>query len=259
MSTDYDSADASFANKQEMENTQYATSGKPSINIIHPIECAHGLNNINSYFVNTTAVPSGKDIRFYDLGTFQIATQGLSASAGQVLGELWVSYEVCLYKPILSPSSTANAHFELPTTVSASHYLGPDTTTNTLAVSSTATFGYVSNSTFTFNNGAPLGWYTLMYTCHGVSTTLTTKLAITRGDTTSIGVGSFFNNDAASFQAEVAGAVGDVAWFYLCVQLKQAINTSGNASYITISAGTLPASVSDCQFVVNYWGSQAPF
>jgi len=260
MATDYDSADANFANKSEMENTQYSTSGKPSINIVHAIECAPGLTTIPNLFINTTSVPTGKDIRLYDLGNFQIATQGLSASAGQVLGELWVSYEVCLMKPILSPSSNSVAHFELPTTVSTSHYLGADTSTITNAVSTTAQFGYCQNSAFIFNNGAPLGYYLVLYNVVGASTALTTGMGYTRSDSTSIGIYNYFSSAGSDFVSLSAAGVTDTTQgFIAAIKLNSAINTSGNSSKITISTGTLPGTITEADLTVMYFGSQAPF
>jgi len=102
MCTNYDSADDLFVNKLSMENTQYAVSAKPSEDMIHPIECAPNLTVLPRMYVRSGSVPSGKDIRMYDLGNFQIATTGLAGTADQVIGELWVTYKVALHKPILN-------------------------------------------------------------------------------------------------------------------------------------------------------------
>lgn len=103
MGTKYDAIEPNFRSKQEMENYEYTSSCKPSCTMYHTI--------------NTKAITGGKlfvrdfnaqsaidnDRRFYDLGNFTIATANLQAQAGVALGELWVHYEMVLYKPILIP------------------------------------------------------------------------------------------------------------------------------------------------------------
>lgn len=99
MATDYDSADSVFTSKQQMENTEFGVSCKPSSNMIHGIECAKSLTSISELYVRAFDVPSGKDPRVYDMGNFQIATVGGQAAAVTV-GELWVSYDISLIKAI---------------------------------------------------------------------------------------------------------------------------------------------------------------
>lgn len=101
MSTDYDVADLAPANKRQMMNSQWASSSKPSCSFIHPIECKQSLTPQSMLYTRGTNVPSGYDARLYDLCRFNIATEGMQASGG-VLGELWVTYEVELYKQQLA-------------------------------------------------------------------------------------------------------------------------------------------------------------
>jgi len=104
LASNYDVVQPAFTSKIEMENSQFAVSTKPSCSIMHTMECAPSQVANNLYYVRGTGpvVLSGTDNRFYDLANFQIATQGLPGSSGQVLGELWVSYDVALYKPIMN-------------------------------------------------------------------------------------------------------------------------------------------------------------
>lgn len=103
MASNYDVVAAPFASKIEMENSQYAVSAKPSCSQIHTMECLPSATANVLYYVrnNSTAESLGQDNRFYDLANFQLATAGLPGSAGTVLGELWVSYDVSLYKPVI--------------------------------------------------------------------------------------------------------------------------------------------------------------
>ncbi len=102
MASNYDVAQAEFADKLHMENSQYAVSAKPSLSQIHTMECEPSETANRLYYVRDGGtIPADQDPRFYDLAKFQLATQGLPGSANTVLGELWVSYDVNLYKPVL--------------------------------------------------------------------------------------------------------------------------------------------------------------
>ena len=99
MATDYDSADGVFASKQEMENTEYGVSCKPSVNMLHAIECARTQTPVSELYIRAFDVPSGKDIRMYDLGRFSIATTGFQGTNVNC-GELWVTYDIDAFKAI---------------------------------------------------------------------------------------------------------------------------------------------------------------
>jgi len=98
MATQYNVLDLPFANKFEMENYIFANSSKPSMNFYHPIECAKVQTTVSELYVRNETIPVGADPRLYDMGRFNIATVGMQANSGLV-GELWVTYEVELFKP----------------------------------------------------------------------------------------------------------------------------------------------------------------
>lgn len=103
LATEYDVISTPYASKIAMENSQYAVSAKPSLSQMHAVECDPSLTSNNLYYVRDAGASSAtSDSRFYDLGNFQLATQGLPGTAGAVLGELWVSYDVTLLKPEIS-------------------------------------------------------------------------------------------------------------------------------------------------------------
>lgn len=106
MATDYDVLDASYANKRVMDNADYANSGKPSITQLHGIECDPNQRPYRiMYTQSIDALPANRNT----LGNFQLATAGVSANT-VTLGELWVSYDITLYKkqvdPAVAPFST---------------------------------------------------------------------------------------------------------------------------------------------------------
>lgn len=98
MATQYNSLDPGFTNKIEMENYEYANSSKPAVSFIHPVECALNQTPNTPLYVRTGAIPADADERLYDMGNFNVATSGLAADGG-VIGELWVTFEIELFKP----------------------------------------------------------------------------------------------------------------------------------------------------------------
>lgn len=106
LATEYNVLLPSFTNKQQMENTIFSTSGKPSTTLLHPIECDPAQTPNQPAYVRSGATLIG-DNRLYDLGNFQIASVGSQASS--VVGELWITYDITFYKPILNNSAAFQA------------------------------------------------------------------------------------------------------------------------------------------------------
>lgn len=106
LSTEYNAVLPKFTTKNQMENHQFAASVKPSQNVSHKIQCHPQHTPLNKLFVRNSPPESGTDKRLYDLGNFQIATQGMQQSISDTvnfsIGELWVSYDVCFMKPKIS-------------------------------------------------------------------------------------------------------------------------------------------------------------
>lgn len=102
LATQYNSLSPLFDNKQQMENYEFALSGVPSQSILHAVECDPQQTQcggiLNMWNANDS---SQSDLRLYDLGRFNIATVGMQ-TANVPIGELWVSYKICLLKPRLT-------------------------------------------------------------------------------------------------------------------------------------------------------------
>lgn len=152
MATNYDVDDAPFPDKLHMEAYQFSTSGTSCSNFMHPVECAPSENVLSTQYIRTTAVPTGQDARFYDLGLFQIATVGQQAAV--TIGELWVSYEVELRKPrLVTPSMVA----------SADHWTNSLVSTPTWAISASLTPGSSNITSITGNPSQPQTGYLLFF------------------------------------------------------------------------------------------------
>lgn len=101
MATDYNALTPEFNSLQQMLNTEFATSQVPTVNQIAAIECAPKQTSVSQLYTRYADVPPGGDPRLYDLGVFTLATSGQPTS-GDSIGQLWVTYEVLLFKPILT-------------------------------------------------------------------------------------------------------------------------------------------------------------
>lgn len=103
MATQYNAAQAPFADKQTMMQYAGAISGKTSQDILQGVECdPTKLSGPDGRFVRNGPVPAGYfgDLNNYDHGNLNIAVIDTpSTYLGQQMGELWVSYTVRLNKP----------------------------------------------------------------------------------------------------------------------------------------------------------------
>lgn len=118
--TNYNANEPSFTSKLEMENSEYAVSVKPTLSLIHAIECNPQETTITKLYTDMDS----SDPRFTTLGNTQLATVG-NLYENIVLGELWVSYCIEFFKPKLVPEvgGVQTAHSRR-TTISAGNPLG---------------------------------------------------------------------------------------------------------------------------------------
>lgn len=101
MSTNYNAGQPEFSSSNDMMNNIGTVSARPTENrVIHGIECNPQKNVMGSYYVRVGSVPSGQDVKTYDMGVFQLATEGMPTD-DQLQGQLWVSYNIVLRKPKL--------------------------------------------------------------------------------------------------------------------------------------------------------------
>lgn len=101
MATNYDPNDDPFAMARTMENYDYATSSKPSLTVRHGVETASSQSPLTMNYVRVNDAQQ-RDKIFSDLGTFQLATEGLPAVG--IIGELWVTYKVTLSRSKINTS-----------------------------------------------------------------------------------------------------------------------------------------------------------
>lgn len=109
LATNYNSAERPWVDDISMLNAEFSVGSKPSVNQAHPLECkaelgASGFLYVRDLAANQTGLTV--DPRLYDVGRFQVATKGLTAPAGTELGRLWITYDIELVRPLMSPSGS---------------------------------------------------------------------------------------------------------------------------------------------------------
>lgn len=165
MATDYDSLDISFPSKQAMMATMFSNAGKPSESMLHAIECSPNATPVNLLYTRSGAVPTGGDQRLYDLGQFQIATQGMQAVAN--IGELWVTYDIILCKPVLSTITSS----PLTDAYYSAHAFSSTWLSNMVLNPGPNQIGTtVSGNVITFPSDVVLGNYIVLLTAYGSNT-----------------------------------------------------------------------------------------
>lgn len=182
MSAKYDASESAYTSKQSMLNSQWAVEGKPSQNLLLPIECAKSENPFSVMYVRDSALAPNRDIKMYDLCNINVATDGCQGQSVN-LGSLWVTYDFLLKKPI----SIQNQGL----TIRSANY---STSSETTGITDMAPFGdklsavdpygadgiglTISSDTITFPEGLE-GRYMITYYIGGASYHLITQPTLT--------------------------------------------------------------------------------
>lgn len=91
-------------NKQQMLDNMWSVDTVPSKDAILPVECDPIKNDIQRWYVRALGTIAAGDLKLYDLGTLIVATAGGQTAQNNVVGELWVSYDIELVKPTILPT-----------------------------------------------------------------------------------------------------------------------------------------------------------
>lgn len=101
MAADYNVYGSNPTTKQQVENMEYSSSAKPSRSMIMPIECDPANNMMIHKNICINQNYDGGDKRLYDWCNIYIGSQGVP-QAESTLAEIWLTYEIALFKPILN-------------------------------------------------------------------------------------------------------------------------------------------------------------
>lgn len=248
MATDYDSKDVPFTSKQQMENTEFGVSCKPSSCMIHGIECARNQTAVSELYIRAYDVPTGADIRLYDMGRFSLATVGCQGTSVN-LGELWVSYDIDLIKAIeqvplyIAPTSA----WDLGTASKDTDPLGTAATRVLINNDLGLTFG-ANNNDIIFPANLQVGSiYTLTYYLSGANTAMV------------IAVAPSFSGGFAThgFVTNTATSTGQ-RFFATLVFIYNGGGTPAAPPTVTIPDNTYPATQIDSQLIICQVGGRLP-
>lgn len=97
MATNYDAVEGAngFVDDIQLLGSFFSNQGRSSENIMHAIECARKDQPTEWLYTRNSAPITTTDDRLYDMGVFNIATQG-AQSAYENAGMLYVTYDVSL-------------------------------------------------------------------------------------------------------------------------------------------------------------------
>jgi hypothetical protein len=111
MASQYNTLAPSFTAKQQIENYEFANSSVPCSSFLHAIECDPATGNEIKSIYNERDSDINADPRNYNLCRTTIATQGMQEAS--TIGELWVTYKVCLMKPRLGNNDNLADYYQL--------------------------------------------------------------------------------------------------------------------------------------------------
>jgi len=243
MASNYNADSPTYATKQQMENSEFAESCKPTLKLMHMIECdpKQTINPIKN--VRTGAIPTGQDQRLYDLATFQFATQGNSSSV--VLGELWITYCVEFFKPIAPTDPGGNiqsGHFRRQYASTVTQPFG------TAATAYNAYNGDLLGAAITNNSvswtGAPGASYMVSMSWYG------TNAAVSQPTWTLVGLAAANVIDLNTYNG-ISAANGvtsngyNLTYYYTCSLV------SAGACSITLNASGVYPTTSNCDVTVT--------
>jgi len=163
LQTSYRATDTAPGSKAEMLNEYWASEAAPDKSFIHPIECDPKENPFAIHYIRTGDPPEGDTRMMYDLGVTYVATNGMPANDNTV-GDLWVTYEVELLKPVVKTNTNSYAPAVLasptPSGISITDMLG---LSGTLTTSDGWRPFSVLGNNVTFNWGSTTGRFLFMY------------------------------------------------------------------------------------------------
>lgn len=99
MGIDYDAADGVAASSMQLENYSDAVNGPPWADLV--MRCSNvNLQSRKEWFCRSGSLASNLDVKSYDVGLFQFATEGQAGT--NLVGYLYWDYEVEFFTPQLS-------------------------------------------------------------------------------------------------------------------------------------------------------------
>jgi len=202
MAMEYNASAAPYTSKPQMENSDFAISARPDKSMLYGVECVD--NATNHLFVRTGT--GNLPLTTTDIGLFNFATL-TPLAANTTLGEIWVTYDVELYRPKISPLRFGYFHatLSLPALVAAGTIVagdysivrGPYTPVQVIATGSATDFAMSTDGTTTLTlAGADVGDVYMLTTSY---TSIVAGQSVSNGLSTGLTGLSVFNNYTSTF------------------------------------------------------------
>lgn len=239
LATDYSAVDDDFEDSPQMLGCMFSTSGKPSENIMHAIECAPGDTPQKLYYVRTGNAVGSTDKRLWDLGKFQLATNNMPA-AYTGMGQLWVSYDVTFCKSVQNNQlgfSINTDWFNSIQNVTNANFFGDGLAT---AASGSNLGCSMNNTALYFPEHLSSGYFLLRYSCSGGAAVVV--------DPTVTSTNCDLVNCWGSVPSSVSTMTGGTNARYTVSYIVKL--TAPNA-FINFAGATLPTSVTLAQLLVT--------
>lgn len=99
IATQYNANELPYSNMEQMLQAAYHSRANPSESLMHGIECDPELQASEHLF--TRRFGSAGPPNLYDHGVVSVATEGLPAAAGTIIGRLFITYDIELNLPAL--------------------------------------------------------------------------------------------------------------------------------------------------------------
>jgi hypothetical protein len=260
MVTEYDSSKPVFTDKRSMENYTYSTNTTPSNDAMHPVECAGDVTPLRTMYVRNSGVVPSTDLRFSDMGLFQVATQGFQAS-GFIAGELWVTYEIEFLKPRLPPTISSNPpiHYTYDSSLFVSS-AGPPTSANLFGIPVQKLFlRGVGATTVTLSANSILfaatGTYFVYLSLGGSAAVVGALNAPVIGSGTALGTGSFITTmfsvgGTLASTIQTPGSGTNTSTLAVVYAINVTTATSSQPCQVSYPTVTLPVTITACDLVI---------
>jgi len=99
MATQYNANELPYSNMEQILSAAYNSRSNPAESMMHGIECDPALQASEHLFTRRFGASGPPNL--YDHGVLSVATEGLPAVAGTVLGRIFVNYDIELNIPVL--------------------------------------------------------------------------------------------------------------------------------------------------------------
>lgn len=111
LAPDYDASDSAPSSEVNMASYQDCVEDVPWKNLICKLNTASMHVIQQRKYLRTSAIPSGTDVKLYDVGNFFVATTG--GTSTDAIGKLYVEYEVEFFIPQKESASSSGTSFSL--------------------------------------------------------------------------------------------------------------------------------------------------